>query len=314
MTQRVVVVGSYNADMIIKAGRIPRPGETVIGGTFHTGPGGKGANQAVAAVRAGASVHFVGRLGADTLGAEALQKLKTEGVGTEHVVLDSAVPTGTAWIIVDDSGENSIVVASGANAALTPHDVSSAEHVIAQADVLLLQLESPLPAIERAIEIATENDVRIMLNPAPAMRLPEGVLSQVSVITPNEIEAEMLTGVKVAGEANLQAAADALHRFGIGTVIITLGANGVFVSEKTGAFAYPAFSVTAIDTTAAGDVFNGCLAAFLDGTRSIREAVRISAAAAALSVTKLGAQESAPCRTAIEEFLLAHPEPEGISL
>jgi ribokinase len=299
--------------MIIKAGRIPRPGETVIGGSFHTGPGGKGANQAVAASRAGASVHFVGRLGADGLGNEALQKLKAEGVIADHVVLDSDAPTGTAWIIVDDGGENSIVVASGANARLTPQDVSLAEHVIAQADMLLLQLESPLPAIERAIEIAVDNDVRIMLNPAPAMRLSNELLSRVSVITPNEIEAEMLTGIKITGEAHLQAAADALHRFGIGTVILTLGAKGAFASGKEGSFLSPAFPVTAIDTTAAGDVFNGCLAAFLDGSRSIRESVRMSAAAAALSVTKLGAQESAPQWTAIEEFLHEHPEPQSIN-
>jgi ribokinase len=301
--QRVVVVGSYNTDMIIKTPRLPRPGETVLGGTFSSGPGGKGANQAVSAARAGADVCFIARLGGDTLGDEALSRLRTEKVRTDHIVRDPGSPTGTAWIVVDDRGENCIVVASGANARLSPSDVLRGEAEIASADVVLMQLESPLDAVEMTLEIASRHGVRVILNPAPALPLSPALLSRVSVITPNEVEAEMLTGVKIEGEASHSRAADRLLAMGIGTVVITLGSRGVYVASSSERFHLPAFRVEAVDTTAAGDVFNGCLAAFLDPAGSLKDVVRASSAGAAISVTKLGAQDSAPSREAIDEFL-----------
>jgi ribokinase len=305
--QRVVVVGSYNTDMIIKTARLPRPGETVLGGTFSSGPGGKGANQAVSAARAGADVSFIARLGADALGDEALSRLRAERVRTDHIVRDPGSPTGTAWIVVDDRGENCIVVASGANARLSPSDVLRGESEIASADVVLMQLESPLDAVEMTLEIAARHGVRAILNPAPALPLSPALLSRVSVITPNEVEAEMLTGVKIEGEESLALAADRLLALGIETVIITLGRRGVYVASALERFHCPAFCVQAVDTTAAGDVFNGCVAAFFDRTRSMREVVRMSSAAAALSVTKLGAQDSAPSLDSILAFLERQP-------
>lgn len=310
--QRVVVVGSYNTDMTIKTARFPRPGETVLGGTFVSGPGGKGANQAVAAARAGADVALIARLGTDALGDEAVLRLRAEHVRTEHITRDPGLPTGTAWIVVDDRGENCIVVASGANARLSPADVIRAEPDIAAADVLLMQLESPVDTLEAALDIAARHSVRAILNPAPAIPLSRQFLGKLSVITPNEIEAEMLTGVKIEGEERLSRASDSLLAAGIETVIITLGTSGVYVATAEERFQLPAFRVKAIDSTAAGDVFSGCLAAFLDGSRSLREAVRASTAAAALSVTKLGAQESAPSRDAIVSFLQEHPATEEV--
>ncbi|HEX7573860.1 MAG TPA: ribokinase [Bacteroidota bacterium] len=307
MSQKVVVVGSYNADMIIKAPRLPRLGETILGGRFHTSPGGKGANQAVAAARAGANVVLVARVGDDLLGQEALRGLQAEGVNTDHVSVDHGNQTGTAWIIVDDRGENCIVVASGANACLSPDDILRAEASITASDILLMQLECPVPALERAMQIARRDNVTVILNPAPAMPLSAGFLSGVSIITPNEVEAEMLTGVKIGGEESLVQAAGSLHNWGIGTVIITLGARGAFLSTAGEHRFLPAFQVTPVDTTAAGDVFSGCLAAFADRTHSLQDAVRVSMAAAALSVTKLGAQDSAPTLEAITQFLAHSP-------
>ena len=304
--QRVVVIGSYNTDMIIKTARLPRPGETVLGGTFSSGPGGKGANQAVSAARAGADVSFIARVGTDALGEEAVRRLKAEQVRTELVVRDPGAPTGTAWIVVDERGENCIVVASGANGRLSPSDVVRGESEIASADVVLMQLESPIDAVASALDVAARHQVRVILNPAPALPLSLELLARVSVITPNEVETEMLTGVKIEGEESLSRAADRLLALGIETVIITLGHRGVYVASASERFHCPAFHVQAVDTTAAGDVFNGCLAAFLDRSRSLREAVRASSAAAALSVTKLGAQDSSPSREAISAFLELH--------
>lgn len=303
LNQKVVVVGSYNSDMTIKAARLPRPGETVLGGQFHSGPGGKGANQAVAAARAGAQVAMIARVGDDMLGNDGLRRLRAEHIATDFVFVDSSHPTGTAWVIVDACGENCLVVASGANALLSAADVAKAEALIASADILLVQLESPLPALEKALAIATAKHVRVILNPAPAMPLREEFLRQVSIITPNRIEAEMLTGVKIEGERSLVDASRSLLARGIETVIITLGGHGAFVCTASEHYHCPAFPVQAVDTTAAGDVFNGCFAATIDSSGSLRSSVRIAMAAAALSVTTLGAQESAPTMEAIQKFL-----------
>lgn len=303
MPTKIVVVGSYNIDMTIKAARIPQPGETIIGGSFSMGTGGKGANQAVAAARAGAEVWFIARVGNDTFGDEALQHLHRDGINTDFMIRDKTAPTGVASIVVDEAGENSIVVASGANSRLQPCDVEAAKDVIAAADTVLLQLESPLETVAATAEMAAACGVGVVLNPAPAQTLAPALLKFFSIITPNEVEAEMLTGIKIANEKSWAAAAQALRTRGVATAMITLGSQGVFVATAHQRFLVPAFKVEAVDTTAAGDVFNGALAAFLSRDRTIGEAVRLACAAAALSVTKLGAQASAPFLHEIQNFL-----------
>jgi ribokinase len=306
MADTVVVVGSYNTDLTIKTKKMPRPGETVIGGVFSRGGGGKGANQAVAAVRVGASVSLIARVGQDPLGKEALARLIEEQIDTQHVLLDADVPTGVAFIIVDEHGENSIVVASGANSRLTPSDIERAGDVIASAKVLLVQLESPLDAIRAAIALAHCNGSLVILNPAPAHTLDSHLLSEIDIITPNAVEAEMLTGIKIIDEESLRAAAQALLQFGIGRVLITLGRKGVFSATKVKTEWIRAFKVRAIDSTGAGDVFNGALAAFLAEEMPVEDAARMASAAAAIAVTRMGAQVSAPLRSEIENFILNH--------
>jgi len=303
MHNRVVIVGSYNTDMVVKTSRIPRPGETVINGTFTSGHGGKGANQAVAAARAGAHVTFIGKVGTDALGDEAVTSLLADGIDTSFIMRDPDHATGTAWIIVDDRGENSIVVASGANGTLTRADVESARGAIAGADILLVQLECPVPAVRAAIEIATAAGVRVILNPAPACLLDADLLRLVSIITPNEVEVEMLTGVAVDDSLQLDAAAGVLLERGIGTVLVTLGARGVYLASPEGRETIPSFPVLPIDTTAAGDVFNGVLAAFLSKGRALHDAVVAANAAGALCVTRPGAQRSVPTLPEITSFL-----------
>ena len=310
MHNRVVVVGSYNTDMVVRTSRIPRPGETVIGGSFTSGHGGKGANQAVAAARAGAQVTFIGKIGTDALGDEAAAGLRAEGIDTRFLVRDPDHATGTAWIIVDERGENSIVVASGANAALAPEDIARAAEAIVNADVLLLQLECPVPAVRAAIDVATANGVRVILNPAPACSLDPELLRSVSILTPNEVEAEMLTGIPVDDDVQLNAAIGVLLARGVGTVIVTLGARGVHCASAAGREAITSFPVTPIDTTAAGDVFNGVLAAFLSKGRPLHEAVLAANAAGALCVTRHGAQQSVPTLPEILSFMeTAVPQP-----
>jgi ribokinase len=303
MPNKVVVVGSYNTDMTIQAARIPRPGETILGGKFTIGAGGKGANQAVAAARAGAQVWLVARIGDDAFGHEARRCIEQEGISIDWLIRDHETPTGVACIVVDAAGENSIVVASGANARLQPEDIAAAEEIIAHANVLLLQLESPLSTVMAASRLAAKHGVTVVLNPAPAQPLAADLLEHVTIISPNAVEAEMLTGIKIGNEQSLVAAAQRLHAQGPETVMITLGPKGVFLSSADGARLLPAFPVAAIDTTGAGDIFNGCLAAFLAKDRSLDEAARMAAAAAAISVTRLGAQASAPSLAEIERFL-----------
>jgi ribokinase len=303
MGSRIVVVGSSNTDMIIKTDRIPKPGETVIGGEFSTAAGGKGANQAVAAARAGGTVSFVARVGDDMFGQQAVEGFVADDIDVSHVLQDSAAPSGVALIFVDERGENSIAVASGANARLTPSDVSAAHDAICFADVLVMQLETPLETVRAAAELAHQQNVRVILNPAPAQSLGEDILRHISVLTPNETEAELLTGLTVSSESEAEAAASLLFSKGVQAVVITLGPRGAFILDANHRALVPGFPVDAVDTTAAGDVFNGALAVALADGRSLSEAARFANAAAALSVTKLGAQPSAPNREEIEEFL-----------
>ncbi len=303
MNNGIVVVGSSNTDMIIRMERIPRPGETVLGGEFSTAAGGKGANQAVAAARAGGSVTFVARVGRDLFGDEALKGFGADGIDITHIIRDSSAPSGVAFIFVDANGENSIAVASGANGNVSPSDVAAAGEAISRASIFLMQLEIPLEAVTAAAETAHEHGVRVILNPAPARELPASLLGMVSILTPNETEAELLTGIPVTDERSAGKAANALMDMGIGTVLITMGARGVFAAEGSMRELVPGFRVEAVDTTAAGDVFNGALAVALAEGTPLREAVRFACAAAALSVTKLGAQPSAPIRSEIERML-----------
>jgi ribokinase len=299
----IVVVGSSNTDMIVRLARIPRPGETILGGQFVTAAGGKGANQAVAAARAGARVIFVARVGRDMFGDRARAGFVKDRIDVSLVVRDSAAASGVALIFVAKDGENAIAVASGANANLAPPDVARAATAIAGADGLVMQLETPLATVQAAADIAAKAGVPVILNPAPARPLPERLLRRVSILTPNETEAESLTGVKVSDRASAARAAAALHARGVAAVVITLGRRGAFVSSEQGGQLVPGFKVKAVDTTAAGDVFNGALAVALAEGRNLVDAARFANAAAALSVTKVGAQPSAPRRREIERLV-----------
>lgn len=300
---RILVVGSSNTDMIIKMERIPRPGETIVGGDFLTAAGGKGANQAVAAARAGGRVTFIARVGSDPLGEEAVAGLVREGINVGHVVRDPAAPSGVALIFVGGNGENSIGVAPGANNRLSPADVQAAQNAFSGEAILVLQLEMPLETVEAAAQMAKQAGIPVILNPAPARPLPGNLLGNVSILTPNETEAELLTGIKIDGAESAGKAAGQLLARGVGMVIITLGAKGAFAASAAGCRFVPGFVVEAIDTTAAGDTFNGALAVALAEGREFDQAVRFAHAAAAISVTRLGAQPSVPTRAEIEKFL-----------
>lgn len=301
---KVVVVGSTNTDMTVRVPRIPAPGETILGLDFQSAGGGKGANQAVAAARAGGTVVFVTALGTDDLGNRAIDGLLREGINVELVRRVSGTPSGVALIFVDDAGENSIAVVPGANASLGPGDVEPLGSILEPGDVVLLQLEIPLDAVEAASSLAVKCKARVILNPAPARTLPDQLLAAASLLTPNELEAEQLSGVEVDDETGLKRAAAALHDRGVADVLITLGARGVFASTGGRAEHVPAFRVEAVDSTAAGDVFNGALAVALVEGQPLRGAIGFASAAAALSVTRTGAQPSAPWRAEIDRFLL----------
>jgi ribokinase len=302
----IVVVGSSNTDMIIKLDRIPRPGETILGGEFVTAAGGKGANQAVGAARAGGRVTFIARVGRDMFGDQAVAGFVKDGIDVRHVFRDPTAPSGVALIFVAKDGENSIAVAGGANSRLTPADVRKAAKAIAGASAVVMQLETPLETVQAAADLAARARVPVILNPAPARPLPDRLLRKVSILTPNETEAELLTGIKVNDEAAAARAADKLRQRGVGTVILTLGARGAFIADGSGALLVAGFKVKAVDTTAAGDVFNGALAVALAEGQTLAAAARFANAAGAISVTRLGAQPSAPTRKEIEKFLRAH--------
>jgi ribokinase len=292
--------------MTVRVPRIPARGETVLGREFRTAAGGKGANQAVAAARAGGSVLFVTAVGADAFGDRAIENLARERIDVGLVRRVQHEPSGVALIVVDDEGENSIAVAPGANGALMPDDVQSLAGVLVPGDVVLVQLEIPIGTVEAAARLAANAGARVILNPAPACPLPDSLMAVVSMLSPNEAEAEQLSGRRLAGDGGVTAAAAALHGRGVRDVLITLGARGVYASFGGVPELVPAFEVTAVDSTAAGDVFNGTLAAAIVEGQPPREAVRFASAAAAISVTRPGAQASAPRRAEIDEFLRAH--------
>jgi ribokinase len=294
--KQIVVVGSTNTDMVVKAARIPAPGETILGGRFLMNPGGKGANQAVAAARLGAEVVFIAKVGDDLFGREAKALFAKENICTDYVLTDPSEPSGVALIMVDAKGENCIAVASGANGTLMPEDIEGLEGVIAQSDLLLMQLETPLETVRYAADVAVNLGVPVILNPAPACELPSDLYDCLEVITPNESEAELLTNIKVTDEASAEAAARVLCDKGVLNVVITMGAKGAYVFDGEDGVMVPAFKVEAVDTTAAGDVFNGALAVALTEELELEEAVRFASKAASISVTRMGAQASAPRR------------------
>jgi len=299
----IVVVGSSNTDMIIRVPRIPRAGETLLGGEFFTAAGGKGANQAVGAARAGGKVAFIARVGRDAFGDQAIAGLRRDGVDVRYVFRDKFAASGVALIFVAKDGENSIAVAGGANAKLSPADVKKASSVIGSAALLVAQLETPLATVAAAAQAAVKARVPVILNPAPARPLANSLLKLISVLTPNETEAELLTGIKVTDDAAAARACSALRSRGVRTVILTLGQRGAFLADADGQRLVPGFRVKSVDSTAAGDVFNGALSVALAEGKTVLDAVRFANAAAALSVTRPGAQPSAPSRADIEKFL-----------
>ncbi|HVS96057.1 MAG TPA: ribokinase [Puia sp.] len=299
----ILVCGSSNTDMVVKSPALPGPGETILGGTFFMFAGGKGANQAVAAARLGGNVTFIARTGQDIFGAQAIDGFEKEGIDCRYIGTDTSAASGVALITVDGAGENCIVVAPGANANLTPSEVQKARGAIETADIILAQLEVPLATVIELAACAAGSNRRFILNPAPACEIPDELLENVSILTPNEREAEYLTGVKVTGTTTALTAAQILFAKGVSTVIITLGKGGALLYEGREPALIPAPAVTAVDTTAAGDVFNGALAVALGEKMRMTDAVKFANHAAALSVTRLGAQTSAPHRQETESFI-----------
>ena len=304
MTPHIVVVGSSNTDLVVTLPALPKPGETLLGGDLLTAQGGKGANQAVAAARLGAAVTLVGCVGNDDFGAASLAQYAREGMDTSRIRVAAGTPSGVALIFVGATGENMIAVASGANLRLTTADVEAAAPVIQAADVLLLQLETPLAAVLGAARLAHAAGVKIILNPAPAQPLPASLLTLVDILTPNEREALLVSGLPA--DAAPTAAAEHLHGLGVKTIVVTLGAAGALVkTPERAAFTVPGFRVPAVDTVAAGDAFNGGLAVALAQGQSLPTAVRFANAVAALAVTRPGAQSSLPSALEVAAFLEA---------
>ena len=300
---KVTVVGSFMYDLVATAPRRPKTGETLIGDSFGMVLGGKGANQAIAASRAGASVTMVGRLGNDLFGNQFLEKFSEEGIKTDFVIQDTENGTGVGMPLIDASGDNSIVIIPQANMALTVENIDKAESVIADSDVLILQCEVPMEANKRAAEIANKNDTLVILNPAPARKIPDTLLSLVDIITPNESEAEILTDMPTETNSQAMEAAHHLLSKGVETVILTLGSRGSLLLTEKMEKRIPAYSVDVIDTTAAGDAFCGALAAILSNGSIIEEAIKIANAAGALAVTKLGAEPSLPTKKDIDQLI-----------
>lgn len=298
MTGKVLVVGSLNMDLDVFVPRLPRTGETILGGTFATIPGGKGANQAVAAARMGAAVTMIGRVGNDDYGQTLRQLATRDGIDTSHVGIDPREPSGVALITVDTEGRNTIVVASGANLALTVDHLLAAEQAFSNADVLVTQLESPLEVVSKAVDLAIKNGIHVVLNPAPARSLPAALLSKIEFFIPNEGEA-----MHIAGVNSLEAAIPKLLGLGVRNLIITLGEQGVLMVTPQGREKFPSHKVEAIDTVAAGDAFVGAFAAGIAEGMSLENAIRLGNAAAAVSVTRRGAQPSLPTRADVDHFL-----------
>ena len=300
----IIVFGSINIDLVATAPRLPVAGETLLGHDFFKAPGGKGANQAVASARLGTPTYMVGRVGADSFGTELLDSLQVSGVQTDNVFVDETVSSGVAMITVDMRGENQILVIPGANGRVNQEDVERLSRLLPEATALLLQFEIPMPAVVAAAKAARESGVTVILDPAPVQSdVPDELYSLVDIITPNEVEAAQLVGFPVDGEESATKAAAVLRQRGVKNAIVKLGAKGVLCATQEESFFIPSFPVHTVDTTAAGDAFNGGLAAALHQGLSLRQAVVWGAAAGALTAMKLGAQPSLPERLTFDEFL-----------
>ena len=301
---KVTVMGSFIYDVTANVPRYPVDGETVLGYEIKTGPGGKGANQAVTVARLGGRVSFICKTGSDIFGHQANQLFNEEGIDTSYVFSDTKNPSGVALITVDTDAENCIVVAPGANAHLTPNDLKRSAEAVEAADIILLQLEIPMQTVEAAAMMAYRLGKKVVLNPAPASKLSAGLLETLYAITPNETEAEAISGIRITDERTAEEAARKIASMGVCNVIITLGAKGALVFDGAHCEIVPAYKTQAVDTTAAGDVFNGALVVALSEGRTLPEAVRFACKASAISVTRVGAQNSVPYRTEVDVFNL----------
>jgi ribokinase len=300
-----MVIGSANVDLTVKVDRLPEMGETVSGGEFYTSFGGKGANQAVAALKAGAEVRFLAKVGGDPNGEAIIHNLQAHGLSSEGILRDESRPSGVALIMVDREGNNAIGVAPGSNKGLTEEDIRRAASCISWGKVLLIQLEIPLPSVKEALRLARAHNLITILNPAPARQLTEEIFPFIDILTPNDTEAMILTGLRGEDQNGAIQAARKLKELGCGQVIVTRGKEGCCWVKGNSAQAFPPFSVTAIDSTAAGDAFNGALACAIAEGRTMSEAIRFASAAGAVSATRRGAQDSLPTRAEITR-LLAH--------
>ncbi|MFW5973033.1 MAG: ribokinase [Bacteroidota bacterium] len=299
--KHILVVGSANMDMVVSCDRFPQPGETILASDFGMYPGGKGANQAVASARLGGQVDFLAKLGNDVFRERLLESLTADAVLVDRVLVDPSAPTGVALISVNCDGENEIMVVSGSNMKLTPDDVDRSADVFDGAAVVLLQLEIPLPTVQRAAELGKERGAIVILNPAPAQPLPAELLRYVDFLTPNETEAGILSGLPVTDIESAAVAGQALRERGVKTVVVTLGARGALVVGDTGARHFPTNDASVVDTTGAGDAFNGALAYALAEGYSLGDAVGLANAVAAFSVTRIGAQAAMPTLDDISE-------------
>lgn len=297
--KKIIVIGSSNIDMVVKTSHLPAPGETILGGEFLMNQGGKGANQAVAVKRLGGNLVFLTKLGDDVLGHQSLEYFKKEKINTQHITLDKNSASGVALISVDDHAENSIVVASGANMQLNEQDVDHVVEEMCEGDILLMQLEIPLQTVMYAAKKAFEKGVKVILNPAPACNLPKELFKYLYMITPNRIESEMLTGLKITTDADAEEAANKICAMGVKNVIITLGSKGCLIKEGSISYRVDAFRVKPIDTTAAGDTFNGALCVGLAENMDLQHAVLMASKASSIAVTRMGAQSSIPYREEI---------------
>jgi ribokinase len=298
----ILIIGSNNTDMMVKTSRFPREGETVLGGNFLMNQGGKGSNQAVAAARLGANVTFISKVGGDVFGQQTIETLKKEGVDTSQILVDKNAASGVALITVNEKGQNNIVVASGANMNLQPADLELIDKYILLADVILLQLEIPMATVEYVAEKAKKYGKKIILNPAPATKLSDKLLDGLYLITPNQSEAEVLIGTEITDEDPLRRSADLLRLKGVKNVIFTLGEKGAYFSNNTQSKLIDPPRVKVIDSTAAGDVFNGALATAISNGKDWSESIEFAMNAASISVSRIGAQSSAPTLKEVEEF------------
>lgn len=301
--KKLIVLGSVNVDHILNVPKFPKPGETLSGSNYKISFGGKGANQAVAAGRLGANIQFIAAVGNDELGNKIKQQLNNDNINTCSVACIEGQNTGVALILVNAQGENQIAIHAGANAQVTTEYLLKYKEDIINADAILMQLETPLATIEQAAKLAKQHQTQVILNPAPAQKLSDDLLKHIDIITPNETEAEYLTGIKVLTEKDAEQAAIFLHKKGIETVIITLGCKGAWVSSAQRGAIIAGFKVKAIDTIGAGDTFNGMLVTALLEGKTLEQAIKYAHAAGALSVTKPGAQTAVPSRNEVEEFL-----------